>query len=219
MDEGTTQVETAPGPSVINNNTEPDATTKALLLPEIITEILTELDFDDILVNCMRVCRTWKLTIETSPKVQQKLDFMPETTELLDGCRPSHFMKLLVEPSLIPKSGRYLEIQTFWFSWDEVEKDPAFAHPNASWRNMVLMQPPLLVSYFIDKNPALKFGSDTKLGEIYDTWKKAKGGPMDAISIRELNEKETKGEKKERNLEYHVYLYSCTSLCRTSEDY
>lgn len=223
MSQGTAQPESALCPTT-DNNRESDATTKALLLPEILTGILLELEFHEILINCSRVCRTWKITVDESPKILQKLDFTPDTKEVPKGRNISCFMKILAHPStdistsLIPRLPKD-RLKVIWFTWDKVGTNPAFAHPNASWRKMLLVQPPLSVSYCIDRNDVLSYGTDVRLGEIYDNWKKWKGGPMDSISIQELNDEEKKGEEKDGSPKYKLCLYSCSPLLRTSDSY
>lgn len=127
------------------------AKARAMLIPEIFHLILASLPMRCLLTTAPLVCRHWRDTIDASPTIQQKLFFspLPETT-----CtrREEFQLNPLLE-----------EIFPLWFQSQRFPADdgpsrrkvfddlPIARHPvaflrkGASWRKMLVQQPPTMV--------------------------------------------------------------------------
>ncbi|CAG8973676.1 hypothetical protein HYALB_00002242 [Hymenoscyphus albidus] len=167
----------------------------------------------DLLINCLRVSRFWNSTISNSPVLQQELHFqlMPEDRQLFQNGRRvysicgfftyfsskdepteqgsdpesrARFHKPLTYAALRQHGGCPYEIQ-----FSKVKYLEAFARPEASWRKMLLVQPPLPLKHYFwhykgdyiqsenrivtTGGPAeiVRYNGHERLGEVYEYWK------------------------------------------------
>ncbi|KAF7588582.1 hypothetical protein BBP40_005501 [Aspergillus hancockii] len=125
--------------------TQPDTN----LCPEILEAILLELDMRTLLTSAQRVCQAWKTLITESPSIQQALFFQPVADQtdstMIKRCNPllaenfPQFFSDMQNLAAIPPEISLLSL--------EFAKDPtrraAFLYEKASWRQMLIQQPPV----------------------------------------------------------------------------
>ncbi|KAJ5512631.1 hypothetical protein N7463_002183 [Penicillium fimorum] len=120
---------------------ENGAQTWALMIPEIVTSILHQMDMRT-LITAQRISRTWKDLICTTQSLQETLFLRPINRDL--DLSASVVNPLLAEafPSIF--STEKGDICLMGLTW---EKHPAvremFIRPEASWRCMLTHQPPV----------------------------------------------------------------------------
>lgn len=128
--------------------TAPSLTLSALKTPEVLEMILLQTDMRTLLTSCQRVCRDWHHLITKSPSIQKALFFAP-IRESKWGAGESVHNTLLAEmfPTSFPANGDQ-DRHDFSFSDCVMTKDPAtldrFVRKGASWRMMLVQQPPIL---------------------------------------------------------------------------
>lgn len=119
--------------------TSDNAQSKCLSTPEILESILLQVDPYSLLTAAQQTCRTWGGIIHESPSLQKALFFTPDEhpkkvqNPLLVQRFPSFFGK--TKWSLLP-------------SLDMIKKPGklgAYVRPEASWRRMLVQQPPISV--------------------------------------------------------------------------
>ena len=117
-------------------------------LPEVLEMILLGTNLRTLLSSAQRVCRTWHSVILYSPRLQEALFFRP-----LDRLRaregPPARNSLLTEilwPEIICKRVHFSKNppSSWIFHYPEVwsERPDVYTRPEASWRRMLLQQPP-----------------------------------------------------------------------------
>ncbi|KAK7921264.1 hypothetical protein PG985_009286 [Apiospora marii] len=145
--------------------------TVLLEIPELLENILLHLDQRDLLVNAQRVCRQWRQCITETPSIQQHLFFLPEpasrtssnsnaNTDTVPKPRQNpllahDFPEWFMHGSTWPPDQRLCFIRTTepylrGFDRDQffpalrrvTERLEAYTYPQASWRRMLLLQPP-----------------------------------------------------------------------------
>jgi hypothetical protein len=144
------------------------AQSSAISTPEIFHLILAELPMRWLLTTAPLVCRRWRDTISASPTIQQKLFFqpLPENTTR----QPKFQINLLLR-----------EVFPLWFQprhfppdlWDKTVFDglpiarhtAAFVRRGASWRKMLVQQPPAPSLCIMD----VRF-EHSQSGEWIDVW-------------------------------------------------
>ncbi|KAF2166461.1 hypothetical protein M409DRAFT_54807 [Zasmidium cellare ATCC 36951] len=130
------------------------AKAKALSIPEILEQILLNLRICDLIFPIPLVCRQWRDTIEGSSKLQQALFLSP---------LPGGPLYLSSHPSLRPKwiaheNDRHthiISVNPFYtrflgYCAGRVRREDLrkFARPEASWRGMLVCQPPVAERVF-----------------------------------------------------------------------
>lgn len=123
------------------------ATKKCLDIPEILEMILAQVDMRTLLTSARRVSRSWFNLISTSSSIQKALFFTPiKDSEW--GIKEKILNPLLTEafPSLFPaKERRYG--YCFTICKLPMTKDASnmarFIRKDASWRKMLVQQPPI----------------------------------------------------------------------------
>lgn len=143
-----------------------------LEIPELLERILLHLDQEDLLVNAQRVCHQWHQCIAETPSVQQHLFLLPEPARgrtsrsnanadtrpepprqnpLLARDFPEWFMhgstwppdeRLRFIRTTEPYLRGYDRDQFFPLLKRVTERLEAYIYPQASWRCMLLQQPP-----------------------------------------------------------------------------
>ncbi|OBT93007.1 hypothetical protein VE01_08635 [Pseudogymnoascus verrucosus] len=146
------------------------ATTTVLSIPELLQNILTHLSVPDLLLTAPLVSRTWQHAILSSPLLQQQLFLAPApattprtVNPLLAAKFPAlfdnpHFGKRYDMPSSTQRAyapfrymmNRYM--RRYVVKMEEVWEMECFAgegarevyfYPGASWRKMLVVQPPV----------------------------------------------------------------------------
>ncbi|KAI0025777.1 hypothetical protein F4780DRAFT_225815 [Xylariomycetidae sp. FL0641] len=127
----------------------------AINIPELLEAILLKLDIRTLLVSAQRVNRYWHGLVSESPDLQRALFFRPDHTAtrsenpLLAStfrcCFPHLHQTSADHLMLIPRTVESLGGASMWLStlypiWQNRE---AFARRTASWRRMLVQQPPL----------------------------------------------------------------------------
>ncbi len=158
---------------------------RALLMPEVLEIILLKLPLQNLLVNAQRVNRLFHDLIASSGPLQQALFFRP-TQNISPG--HSHINPLLQKKFppwfedkwLMPRTFRLSDHKHFWrLDWKSSEqRAEAYARKEASWRRMLVAQPPvqdLIVKMRTEamEGPSqsrgeLKFEDGIRMGLFYD---------------------------------------------------
>ena len=120
----------------------------ALNTPEVLEQILLEVDLRTLLVSAQRVCRSWHELLSASPSLQQHLFLQPAPKSATQAFNP-----LLAEkfPHWFPSSAGEGDLSSKVFKpkdlepYELVRKDcrAAFKHERATWRRMLPRQPPI----------------------------------------------------------------------------
>lgn len=122
------------------------AQSQAFSIPEIFELILLKLDNRTLLTTAQLICRTWTTFIQESAAIQWALCFKSVTNPHL----PTWQNPLLAEafPSIFSSSTPEVK-SNIRFTYDTFdmfrhpEKFEAYMRPEASWRYMLVQQPPL----------------------------------------------------------------------------
>lgn len=111
----------------------------ALFVWEMLESILLQLDMRTLLIS-QRVCRHWYKVIRRSKAIQQALFFLPvETTDAYARVR-NPLLKEIFWPRFINPRWEYADTEEF-LRLDSRAKE-SFNRPSASWRQMLIQQPP-----------------------------------------------------------------------------
>lgn len=130
---------------------------------ELLELILLEIDTQTLLTSASRVCRYWNDAIQHSVQLQTRLFFRPSTSDRYldddDGSRPAAAAaaactnELLLRhfPKVIGKDA------------DRRNNDERLSRPEASWRRMLVQQPPVkkLGVWRLDTGTAIPHGFRT----------------------------------------------------------
>lgn len=123
-------------------------TPPVLKTPEVLEMILLQTDMRTLLTSCQRVCRGWCNLVTKSPSIQKALFFTPiKESEWRVGERVPNSLLAEMFPTIFPAKGDP-DNRDFHFSDCAMTKDPAsldrFVRKDASWRRMLVQQPPIL---------------------------------------------------------------------------
>ncbi|KAL3443587.1 hypothetical protein BJX65DRAFT_311747 [Aspergillus insuetus] len=136
-------------PELLQNSLGPGGAPerRALNTPEILEMILLEMDMRTLLTSGQRVCHTWTNLIRTSRSIQRALFFIPtKESEWATAEKIPNPLLAEVFPSIFPASDED-DDDRFAYSSLPMAKDTEtmnrFVQPNASWRRMLVQQPPL----------------------------------------------------------------------------
>jgi len=153
---------------------------QALSIDIILTEILLSLDHRDLLTSATRVCRHWHSLIEGSPLLRQYLFFDPSSVE--SSCR-------IINPLLQASFPPWFELPEWrpgvWAGFAhqppavakiplaQPERREALTRSGASWRRMLVQQPPSFKLGFVLAETAystakLDFPDGLRMGTLYD---------------------------------------------------
>ncbi|KAJ5549777.1 hypothetical protein N7535_002281 [Penicillium sp. DV-2018c] len=141
------------------------AQSHALSIPEIFELILLNLDTRTLLTKATRICRTWTQFINSSPALQWALFFRPldnvlNKSKIQNPLLAEVFPSIFRHPSAIPdddmhdidsedESDDYSEshlVDVTFTTFDFVRRPhklDAYMRPEASWRRMLVQQPPV----------------------------------------------------------------------------
>lgn len=133
------------------------ASTDAWAITEIAENILSQLCLKDLLL-AQRVSKSWRDLIQSSPRLQQDLFFRPrEAKGSADGTRTRVLNPLLVEhmPLWFSRGKNVWRQRVTDVPWAETVARLAFMRKEASWRNMLITQPPLTVFELVHRTHAM----------------------------------------------------------------
>lgn len=110
--------------------------------------ILLQTDMRTTLTSCQGVCRDWRNLITKSPSIQKALFFTPiKESEWGAGEKVPNLLLAEMFPTIFPGKVNPAT-RDFHFSDCAMTKDPSildrFVRKDASWRRMLLQQPPIL---------------------------------------------------------------------------
>ncbi|KAK4951993.1 hypothetical protein LTR10_009913 [Elasticomyces elasticus] len=115
---------------------------------ELLEAILIFLPIKDILVNANRVCKDWRDTIEGSPRLRHALFFTPLPGKPMQFINTAWTVEEDDEHSYSVIGNPWVDDLVKWARGTAnssfVEGRGALAHPWASWRRMLVCQPPVL---------------------------------------------------------------------------
>lgn len=179
----------------------------ALSTPEILEMILLELNPREVLINCLLVCKSWKEIIFDSPPLQQELHFQPmppEKQHFQDG-KPMYSLCGLLTHIINaggPESWDNFQIPSildfdpntllgYVVQLSKLNCTEALSRPEASWRKMLMVQPPVLFTHYfyslrsdfvlVQKKSSQRedlvksvnrYDGTARLGKVYDVWVK-----------------------------------------------
>ncbi|KAK4894086.1 hypothetical protein LTR27_007671 [Elasticomyces elasticus] len=136
------------------------AAIKVLSIPELLEEILLDLNTKEILF-AQKVCKTWKQIIDTTPSLQRALFLMPARGTEPKGAKASFSRSVaaghiaippgfdedwhlfFLNPLLVDVSGNYIQTQEGDI---ELLSKPLNAGTESSCNRMYLSQPPTIVT-------------------------------------------------------------------------
>ena len=109
--------------------------------------ILLQTNIRTLLTSCLRVCRDWRNLIIKSPSIQKALFFIPiKESEWGAGEKVPNPLLAGMFPTIFPAKGDR-DNRNFHFSDCAMTKDPEtldrFVRKDASWRRMLVQQPPI----------------------------------------------------------------------------
>ncbi|KAJ5683039.1 hypothetical protein N7462_006204 [Penicillium macrosclerotiorum] len=135
--------------------------------PELLELILLHLDPRTLVVSAQRTCQYWNRLIRDSRSLQKALFFLPTdsgpTTRnpLLAEAFPSFFLPTDTQEALDSQAETVeTDVVFSFFSWDMVqhpEKIEAYNRKEASWRRMLVQQPPISDFAFFDSFSARRW--------------------------------------------------------------
>ncbi|KAJ7093292.1 hypothetical protein B0H15DRAFT_831926 [Mycena belliarum] len=166
-----------------------------LATPELLALVLARLPMRDLLLRAPLVCKTWHATT-LSPDLQRALFFAPDPRPLSDSTSDSASESSSSEPPPVRNPLLAELFPPFFvprpptrFDWPAARAltalpaasaPAAFARPDASWRRMLVAQPPPRAVYVVQKcqrderysevamRVALLRGLELRMGALYD---------------------------------------------------
>lgn len=164
-------------------------------LPEIVEKILFQLPVRDLLVNAQLVCRGWNTAVK-SPTLQQALffqlklenkDYEPRFNPLLKKVFPPWFSKN--QKNAYAHGKVFAELD--WYSSHEKIAD--YARKEASWRQMLPVQPPpttlevdAITSAMVGRRQSkgkVNFKDGVRMGTLYDYAQKTVSRPISSFWV------------------------------------
>ncbi|PYI31033.1 hypothetical protein BP00DRAFT_415836 [Aspergillus indologenus CBS 114.80] len=131
-------------PSDLTHNPHPMAH-RTFRIPEILEIILLGLDMKTLLLST-RVCRTWNALIRSSPSIQKALFFRPADPVPGQATAKNPLVEEKVWHEFLHQRLFSRLVGAAYFSAFPLiaseEIDKAYLRPEASWRRMLLQQPP-----------------------------------------------------------------------------
>jgi hypothetical protein len=128
----------------------PSAQDRALLMPEVLELILLQVPLQDLLVNAQRVNHLFHDLIRSSRPLQQALFFRPTQGFSHEKVQYNSLLRKKFPPWfedkwLMARTYRLSDHKHFWrLDWNSSEERAvAYARKEASWRRMLVAQPPV----------------------------------------------------------------------------
>jgi hypothetical protein len=145
---------------------------RALSMPEVLEIILLQLPLHDLLVNAQRVSRLFHDIIISSRSLQQALFFRPKRDVSTANVHTNPLLRKKFPPWfkdkwLMPRTFALSDHKHFWrLDWNKSkERREAYARKEASWRRMLVSQPPVLDLHIKLRAEAVG-GPSQKKGEL-----------------------------------------------------
>ncbi|KAJ5464754.1 uncharacterized protein N7458_000440 [Penicillium daleae] len=131
---------------------------------ELLEAILTQVDMQTILL-AQRVSRQWAKCIQGSSKIQQILFFQPAPTSTPRQQNPLLASKF---PYWFPADGGNSCATAFGAGdmQDFLESSDTYRRPEASWRRMLVQQPPIMAVGWVERSIAVSNMTDVHRWEI-----------------------------------------------------
>jgi hypothetical protein len=163
----------------------PSTRDRALLMPEVLELILLQLPLEDLLINAQRVNHLFHDLITSSRSLQQALFFCPSQDNSYGEVHYNSLLQKKFPPWfedkwLMARTYRLFDHKHFWrLDWNSSkERTDAYARKEASWRRMLVAQPPvqdLIVKVRTEamggptqRKGELKFEDGLRMGLFYD---------------------------------------------------
>lgn len=160
----------------------PSAMEEVFAMPELLEAILLHLPLSQLLMTAQLVCSFFHETVADSPMLQQALFFMPTSMDKPYFSRPnpmlthrinSHFIDERenrspgVEDTKWPFDGALKQLN--WEEW--IKKHRKYTVRGASWRRMLVVQPPIQDLEFISKGGTWRIHNETgiRMGQLENT--------------------------------------------------
>ncbi|PYH32459.1 F-box protein [Aspergillus neoniger CBS 115656] len=151
-----------------------------ICIPELLEMILLQLDMRTLLVSAQRVCRAWHTLIKDSSSLQTLLFFKPATDPFPTELRARELVEDNPLLSYIWHEFWRKRVSTSSVNLNLPQLDPqrqnVFLREEASWRQMLLRQPPVSLMAVVEKTYRAPRGSAfwfkeedkfTRLGYLY----------------------------------------------------
>ncbi|KAJ7607083.1 hypothetical protein DFH06DRAFT_1250145 [Mycena polygramma] len=138
--------------------------------PELLERILALLPMQNLLVTAPLVSKTWQATTLT-PLLQRILFFQPDPTSISEPVQNPLLVAKFPPPFFAQKSGD--QSRWSWPSANSIKKLPwaaapeAFRRRDASWRRMLVRQPPVRSMSVVEMCHA-QMGDFERRAELYD---------------------------------------------------
>ncbi|CAG7920379.1 unnamed protein product [Penicillium olsonii] len=121
------------------------ARSQTFSIPELLELILLQLDTRTLLTTAQLICHTWTTFIQESPTIQWALFFKPEPK--LGSRRWQNPLLATAFPSIFSSSEPEIKsnVNLTFTNFDMIrnpQKLDAYMRPEASWRRMLVQQPP-----------------------------------------------------------------------------
>jgi len=156
---------------------------EVLSMPELLEAILLHLPLSQILMTAQLVSPFFRETITDSPMLQQALFFMPASMDKPYLSRPnpmlthranSHFIderenrSSTTENTKWPSDGAFKQLN--WEEW--TKKHRKYTVRGASWRKMLVVQPPIQELEFFSREGRWKIHNETgiRMGQLENTY-------------------------------------------------
>ncbi|PWY91897.1 hypothetical protein BO94DRAFT_461505 [Aspergillus sclerotioniger CBS 115572] len=148
-----------------------------LFTPELLEMILLQLDLRTLVASAQRVCRAWNGLIQGSSSLQEALFLKPikkhknNLTEntinpLLAEAFPAIFLQ---NEALFPRNKNEFTLADLDMIRNP-EKKAAYLRPEASWRRMLIQQPPAFkLGIFCWSGSPFGYGIDYEMQQLKDT--------------------------------------------------
>jgi len=161
----------------------PSAMEEVLAMPELLEAILLHLPLSQILMTAQLVSPFFHETITDSPMLQQALFFMPASMDKPYLSKPNPMLTHGANSRFIDeRENRYLGTEdTKWpsdgafkqLNWEEwTRKHRKYTVRGASWRRMLVVQPPIQELEFLSREGSWKIKNETgiRMGQLENTY-------------------------------------------------
>lgn len=117
-----------------------------LSIPELFEAILLHVDSHTLLTSAQRVCRRWHNIISTTPSIQKTLYFRPEMAspsreKRINPLLQAHFLPWFGSSDHVCDRDLFMSLPLYLAGSNT--GDNPFLRPKASWRRMLISQPPV----------------------------------------------------------------------------
>ena len=181
----------------------PTALATVLATPELLEAVLLQLPISDLLVTAQLINHHFHTAILSSCSLQEALFFRPRSRLRTSSCVPNSLLRKKFPPFFDPCAdgehssfGRFFASETQFedLEWNRgPEKRKAYARKEASWRRMLVAQPPrtsmrvfeTIVGQAGESNRVgrLEIEKGLRMGTLYDLAQAAVAVPLTAFAV------------------------------------